>query len=111
MVSVSKPLESCMPDGHVQSISIETAHSVLQLGVSDDGHLLQRRFGSKLADEDVSYTAYPCAGNGWIDEPALRITHSDGNTSTDLRFVRSSTIGNQTKIELKDPQYPLFVDL
>jgi len=95
----------------VQPILIETAHAALRMIVSDDGRLLQSGFGSKLADGDETYLAYPCAGDGWVDEPALKITHADGNGSTDLRFVRASSVGTQTKIELKDPQYPLFVDL
>ena len=95
----------------VQEVSIETAHVALRMVVGLDGRLLQRSFGSNLADEDGSYAAYPSAGDGWIDEPALRVVHSDGNTSTDLRVVRYSKTGNRTKIELTDPQYPLCVDL
>jgi len=104
----------CKPQTPAQEsaiISIETSRAALKLSISDEGQLLQACFGSKLAVNETLQVAYPCAGDGWIDEPALRVAHADGNTSTDLRVVRSSTFGHLTKIELKDPQYPLFVDL
>lgn len=99
------------PVRDLQPIRIETQSAALALYVDDEGHLMQRSFGAKSADEPKGQTAYPAAGDGWIYEPALRVTHADGNTSTDLHVVGSSTTGNVTKISLKDPEYPLSVDL
>ena len=103
--------EAPIPVRDADPIRIETAHSALQMYVTDDGRLFQRSFGANSATEDVSYLAYPCAGDGWIDEPAFRVTHADGNTSVDLRVIGKSKVGDLTKIEQKDPEYPLFVDL
>src|ERR1039458_4370089 len=59
---------------------------------------------------------HPQFGNGFISEPALQATHADGNTSTDLIYVRDETTAidtnvSLTRIELKDPAYPFFVTL
>src|SRR5476651_1866832 len=108
---ITTPCETEIPSQDHCTIAIETNNSSLKLHVSEDRQLLQKSFGSKLSPDQSTYVAYPCAGDGWIDEPALRVTHADGNTSTDLRVVGHSTVGDLTKIELKDPEYPLFVDL
>jgi hypothetical protein len=34
---------------------------------------------------------YPASGNGFITEPAIEVTHHDGNTSTDLFYVNHDT--------------------
>lgn len=93
------------------SISIETAHGVLGLYVDEKRLLFQRPFAAKGVDAGNGELAYPASGDGWIFEPALQVRHADGNTSTDLRVVNSSIKGNITKIEMKDPQLPFFVDL
>lgn len=59
---------------------------------------------------------YPPYGDGFILEPALQVTHADGNTSADLQYVKHSiqsldTNVALTRIELKDPAYPFFVTL
>jgi alpha-galactosidase len=59
---------------------------------------------------------YPPYGDGFILEPALQVTHADGNTSADLQYVKHSvrnldTNLTLTRIELKDPAYPFFVTL
>ncbi|RYG46264.1 melibiase, partial [bacterium] len=95
----------------LRPIRIETLSAALNLYVDDEGRLMQRAFGIKGAAESPGQLAYPTAGDGWIFEPALQVRHADGNTSTDLRVVKTSTVGNLTRIELKDPQYPFFVDL
>jgi alpha-galactosidase len=100
-----------IPMRDLHPIRIETANSALGLYVDDDGHLFQRRFGAKGASSADSAQSFPASGDGWIFEPALEVVHADGNTSTDLRVVNSSTAGDLTRIELKDPAYPFFVDL
>ncbi|MEO7714675.1 MAG: alpha-galactosidase [Capsulimonas sp.] len=99
-------------------IWISTAHTALVLLPGEDKKLSQVRYGDSAATsgDAAAMEYYPPAGDGHVQEPALRVTHSDGNTSTDLQFVSSSvkvidTNITQTQIELKDPEYPLFVTL
>mgnify|MGYP000068707398 FL=1 len=55
------------------------------------------------------------SGNEDYFEPAVAITHNDGNTSTYLYYVSSSTSpvegGTQTTINLRDDKYPVDVTL
>lgn len=95
----------------LRPISIETSHATLSLYVDDEGRLLQRPFTAKGQETGLGHDAYPAAGDGWTFEPALEVQHADGNTSLDLRVVGSITRGNLTKIEMKDPAYPFFVDV
>lgn len=88
-------------------IRIATAGTALVFRVDSEGRLWQKPWGT-TEDEAI---AVPAAGNGWVYEPALSAVHADGNTSTELRVVRWSTEGDVTRIELKDPEYPFFVDL
>ncbi len=100
-----------VPVRDLQSLRIETAHAALDLYVDDDGRLMQRGFGAKTAEETNGQVAYPASGDGWTFEPALQVVHADGNTSTDLRVVRTATEGGTTRIVLKDPAYSFQVDL
>ncbi|RYG26069.1 melibiase [bacterium] len=92
-------------------IRIATKNAALNLYVDDAGRLFQRSFGASEVVEEQGAQAFPATGDGWTFEPALRVTHADGNTSTDLRFVKESREGDVTRIELKDPEYPFHVDL
>lgn len=61
-------------------------------------------------------SAYTPAGGRNLLEPAIQVTHADGNPSLDLHYVRHETqpTGDGvvlTKIYLKDPQYPFEVTL
>jgi len=69
---------------------------------------LQKPFGSS---DQEAVVALPTWGDGWVFEPALKVTHADGNTSTDLVVAEVSQDGDKTRIDLKDPSYPLFVEL
>ena len=108
-------------------ISVATAHSTLAFAVADDGRLYELGYGRPRertaprrtpAREDE---AHPPAGNGYILEPALQVTHADGNTSTDLAFVSTETATDPshagdanvtlTRIKLRDPAYEFFVTL
>src|SRR5690606_2710889 len=56
------------------------------------------------------------SGSKNLLEPAITVTHADGNTSLDLLYVskKVTSIGNgitQTEILLKDSVYPLEVRL
>lgn len=59
---------------------------------------------------------YTPAGGRNLLEPAIQVTHADGNPSLDLKYVRHETqsmVGGavQTNVYLKDPQYPFEVTL
>jgi alpha-galactosidase len=81
------------------------------LEIDRDGRLFQRGFGGADAGSGEPQTAYPAAGDGWTFEPALRVVHADGNTSTDLRVVETHQADGLTRIELKDLAYPFHVEL
>ena len=104
-------------------IGITTAHSALALFAGDDGRLYQLTYGRAAATASVPKRTpnreaefHPQYGDGFICEPALQVTHADGNTSTALVYVRHQATAldggvTLTRIELKDRFYPLFVTL
>ncbi|MGH7940456.1 MAG: alpha-galactosidase [Limisphaerales bacterium] len=103
-------------------ITVTTAHSALTLCVGADKRLYEIHYGKPrprpapslaLARETEFYPQY---GDGFILEPALAVTHADGNTSTDLNYIRHTRRAlspdvSLTRIDLKDPAYPLRVTL
>ncbi len=61
-------------------------------------------------------SVYTPAGSRNLLEPAIQVTHGDGNPSLDLKYVRHETQPGangvvQTNVYLKDPQYPFEVTL
>lgn len=114
-------------------IRISTDYTDLILKVAPDGRLYQSYLGSKLLNvQDVENLpcyaraasgSYPArgwevyAGSGTEDffEPAVAITHNDGNPSTLLRYVSSQSHpvdgGTETVINLRDDKYPVDVTL
>jgi alpha-galactosidase len=98
-----------------QTIRVATARLELQLRV-EHGHLVQTAFGAIGKQASRPEEFYPAGGAGYIWEPAIMAIHADGNTSTDLVYA-SHQINpiddnrTETRIELKDPQYPFFVTL
>jgi len=104
-------------------ISISTARSSLTLFIGDDRRLYQLRYGRTGGEAAFPEQApsretefHPPSGDGFICEPALEVTHADGNTSADLDYVRHETTKidddvSLTRIELKDRFYPFFVTL
>jgi alpha-galactosidase len=104
-------------------VRIETDREALTLFADKDGRLYQLGFGARSDKAPVlpkkfawQQEFYPQWGDGFIAEPALQATHADGNTSTDLLYVRheSKPQGDGitlTRIEMKDPAYPFFVTL
>ncbi|MDR7211021.1 alpha-galactosidase [Flavobacterium piscis] len=120
-------------------ITIETESSALVLKVGKNKKLYQTYFGTKLNNSseyeliskentkkfavndgnpliDLRHLAYPTFGTDNLFEPAIRITHNDGNPSLELEYQSHSsqkTDANSTEIiiKLKDPQYPVFVNL
>jgi alpha-galactosidase len=90
---------------------------------SRDGRLYQAYLGTKLrnTDElkqfrDAGHLAYATFGTDNLFEPAIRLTHNDGNPSLELKYVSHSVEKPNpdiiiTNILLKDPEYPVEVTL
>lgn len=90
----------------------------LVLGVDDEGRLHQLAFGPPVELDPALPTwlyplAYPTFGEEVLREPALRVTHADGATSTRLvhRGHRQDPLahGVDHRIELVDRVAPLAV--
>lgn len=117
-----------------KTIRISTDHTDLILQVAENGRLYQTYFGQKLLHEqDLSnlrwhvhagsdgsvnkrgWEVYSGSGNEDYFEPAIAITHNDGNPSTYLYYVSSSSQpvegGMKTVINLRDDRYPVDVTL
>lgn len=115
-------------------IRIETDNTDLVLEVGPNNRLYQTYFGKKLlhaddmknlswsqhagSDGSVStrgWEVYSTSGNEDFFEPALGITHADGNMTTYLYYVDSSQEkvpgGIHTRINLRDDKYPVSVTL
>ncbi|HQB28950.1 MAG TPA: glycoside hydrolase family 36 N-terminal domain-containing protein, partial [Paludibacter sp.] len=64
----------------------------------------------------LNNAAFTVAGIVNFMEPAIAVVHADNNNSVDLKYVKHSTSSlddgaTLTKIELKDPVYPFYVNL
>ena len=117
-----------------KTIRISTKDTDLILQVGENGRLYQTYLGEKLlheqdlqhfqwnihagSDGSVSkrgWEVYSGSGNEDFFEPAISITHHDGNPSTILYYVSSSDKavegGTETTILLRDDQYPVEVTL
>ena len=105
-------------------ISTNTLHTELAFRVSGrDGRLYQAYLGRKLDNQTSllsgrisEHPAYVTHGTDNLFEPAIRITHNDGNPSLELKYVSHSTVKESgdvtlTRILLKDDVYPVEVTL
>jgi alpha-galactosidase len=114
-------------------IQVTTRTNALVLQVSPDSTVNMIYLGVNLADaaeyqnvnaaykqtEDYSRTLaaiYPAAGSRSLNEPAIAVTHTDGNNSLDLKYVSSKIkrIDDNvllTSITLKDPVYQFQVEI
>lgn len=110
------------PGKSADYIPITTDNTCLLLKVNDKKQLEQTYFGEKLKSTDdlisvdqQNFTSYSTFGTNHVFEAALRAIQADGNTSTELIFLNSSTENKDniihTKIALKDEYYDLFVDI
>ena len=117
----------------IVTIPVETEKNALVLQTDKDGRLGIVYFGSRLlnnkeyaaipnqyhlkSDNSPIYnSAYTPAGTWNILEPAVQITHADGNMSLDLKYVGSDTKKidanvSLTSILLKDPLYATEITL
>src|SRR5690554_4147605 len=114
-------------------ITIETAQNAWVLQVSEQKDVKTIYLGDKLNDpkeyihtvnqyqqgtdySEIYNSIYTPAGSKNILEPAIELTHADGNTSLSLDFVEKSVSNNeegitQTEVLLKDPVYGVEVRL
>lgn len=104
-------------------IRITTDNTCLQFTVDSNKRLTQNYFGKRIKQIDEmekvplkEFSAYSTYGTTHVFEAALRATHADGNTSTELKYL-SSKIDRPsdnivyTVISLKDDFYNFFVDM
>src|SRR5690606_41485404 len=114
-------------------IVIETSNNAWVLHVSEQKDLNTIYLGDKLNDQneyaqvvsqyqqgtdysEIYNAVYTPAGSKNLLEPAIQLTHADGNASLSLNFVSKevTTIDQgitQTEIVLKDPAYDIEVRL
>ena len=114
-------------------IPIETSHQALVMQAQVQKNVRTVYYGKKLSNtaeydkiagtykqtSDYSEqlnSAYTPAGSRNLLEPAISVTHADGNNSLDLSYVshqqtKVSDGVNLLKILLKDPAYPFEVTL
>lgn len=104
-----------------ERLTIDAGGFGVVLAVADDGALHQLAFGADLSAATTEVPvglhplAYPTFGDEITREPALRVTHADGATSTRLRHRASTQAahahGVEHRIELVDRVAPLAVTL
>ncbi len=115
-----------------QTIPIESKDNALVLQVTPDKHLDMVYFGNKLSEKgeysqvaktyhldkntDEYNSTYITSGTRNLLEPALSVTHADGNQSLDLQYISHSVTKinddvNLVSIRLKDSVYDFEVTL
>ena len=114
------------------TIPVETQHNALILQTDKEKNLKIVYFGNKLSDPDeyqqiskmyvqnddsgVLDDAYTPSGSANLAEPAITVTHADGNKSLNLVYVSHSVTKidddiSQLTVTLKDPVYNFEVKL
>jgi alpha-galactosidase len=115
------------------TIPIETAHQALVLAAGKSHDLNTVYLGKKLnnradydqlnsayktaTDEQVMFSsAYTPSGSRNLLEPAISVTHADGNNSLDLKYVTHSVSRinenvSLLQVQLRDPAYHFDVTL
>ncbi len=104
-------------------ININTNNFSLVFAVGTNGRLYQTYIGKKLinpADYAVitgmRHEAYITGSMEDQFQPAIKVTHADANPSLELKYISDTQTDqddnvNETVIRLKDPQYPVEVNL
>lgn len=114
-------------------IPIESSTNALVLQADQDKELRIIYFGEKLSNTEeygeiprvyrqandfsrVLNSAYTSSGSKNLMEPAITVTHADGNNSLDLRYVDHSVQAIEENVKLysvnlKDPVYPFYATL
>lgn len=113
-------------------ITVSTDNLSMVFSISQDKKVVYNYFGDKFRsvspylnkkykeqpDNGTGYapTIYPAYGGRLSLNPALKLTHIDGVQTTELIYVDHKVKNiddnrTETVIQLKDPLYPVFVDL
>lgn len=86
-----------------------------KLGRKSEYGQVSKQFYFSDANAGRYNNAYTPAGTWNLSEPALQITHHDGNLSTELTYISHQTVTEKaystTIIKLSDPVYKVAVDL
>ena len=114
------------------TIPVETQHNAIVLQTDAEKHLNMVYLGAKLAntveyagiskmykqadDSGVQNDAYTPSGSASLGEPAITVTHADGNKSLNLTYVNHTVSKVDDDISLlvvtmKDPAYDFEVKL
>ena len=106
-----------------KQILIETKDIGILFTVNKNQKLYQSYLGKKFEDPEGykliragRHEAYIPSGTDNLFEPAIKVTHADGNPSLELKYVsdkteKESASVSHTIITMKDPQYPVQVKL
>jgi alpha-galactosidase len=105
-----------------KTVVIRTANTSLVYKVDNDQVLKQCYYGRAIDEKGVagiqltSLDAYPAYGKAYVNEPAFRAVHADGNLTTELAYVSAETQVHDknitlTRIRLRDQHYNLSVTL
>ena len=103
-----------------EQVVIETKNISMVLDVEKGAQPKYVYFGAKLNGKELQtlqnpeggrMDVYPAYGLNTPAEAALAMRHSDGNLSTALVVEDFQRSGNITTIQLKDPAYPIIVNL
>ena len=111
------------------AIPIETANFALVLQAEKDNYLTTAYCGDRLPEQaeyknitgaykfpygndGIYNNAYTPAGTWSLSEPAIQVTHADGNLSLDLKYLNHETSRpddntSMTIVHLQDPVYQL----
>ena len=104
-----------------EQVVVQTKNTTMVLNVDEGKQPQYVYFGAKLSDSDLQHMqrthggrmdAYPAYGMNCPAEAAFAMTHADGNLSTAL--IATGDVeqkGSITRIRMKDPVYPITVDL
>ena len=103
-----------------EQVVIQTKNTTMVLDVENNKQPQYVYYGARLSEYDLQHlqlprsgrmNAYPAYGMNCPAEAALAMTHADGNLSTELFVSDMKKEGDETKITLKDPKYPVSVVL
>lgn len=103
-------------------IIVKTQNTVLVFKVDESKKIHQCYFGEEIKANDyggiiqTNADIFPGFGTSYVNEPALRVVHADGNTSTELIYLNhtSQTVSDGielTTIETKDAFFPFYVKI
>ena len=103
-----------------EQVVIQTKNTTMVLDVENNKQPQYVYYGTRLSEYDLQHlqlprsgrmNAYPAYGMNCPAEAAIAMRHADGNLSTELFVSDLKKQGDETKITLKDPQYPVTVVL